>query len=863
MITLSFLELLFKLKPNNQQILIWLKNGETKISKYFSNADEAQGFALSKKDAFDVYFGVCTVSNEFADKSENVKHRASNETVIGCPALYVDLDYGDNHQKKNIPPTEQDAISLLSRMPIEPSIIVSSGNGLHAYWLLNKFFEIDSEEQRNVISNLNYTWQARLKELANKFDWSIDATHDLARVLRVVGTFNQKNIDDIKEVKLLQSTDKTYSIEQIKDALDGKILVKPNLNLTSDNSQINFVLSNNPTVNMAKFDMLCEEEARFKQSFERTRKDMSDASPSAYDLSLATFAYNAGWKDQEIVDLLIYSRKRNGDDLKLRVDYYQRTLAKARQEIASKFDEINTSDDKPMLNALDENYSRITPLAWKALIKSNESPRLFRFGNLLWRIESDTNKNPLLVELSQSRMTYELTQSAHWYKQNAKGEKLNATPPIRLVQNVLATPNIKLPILERIVTAPVFANDGTLQTSEGYNEKSRTYYHRSENFNLRAVPEKPTTEQIEDARSFITDRLLGDFPFVSEADKSHAVALMLLPFVRDLIKGSTPLHDIEAATIGSGKTILAKLLAIPSTPSPLIMTEARDEEEWRKRMTSGLRNSPSFVIIDNVRNRLESTALASLLTTNEWEDRLLGESAMLRLSVRAAFVVTANNPSFSDEMMRRSVRIRLDPKCDKAWLRENFAIPNIEDWAKQNRAELVWSALTLVQAWIAQDKPLFTKKKLGSYERWSEVIGGILSVANVNGFLENLNEFYEEADTEGEAWRYLVSEWWYRNGQKEVAVSNLWGISSNIETLDIGFGDDRSQRIRFGKKLSAMRDRQIGDFRIKRASDFRHAARWRLEYVGNDEPPLTIEQENNESSDFVASVNVMRNTHTH
>ena len=47
-------------------------------------------------------------------------------------------------------------------------------------------------------------------------------------------------------------------------------------------------------------------------------------------LVLASIAVVAGWSDQEIANLLIFSRRSNGDDLKLREDYYIRTISKAR-----------------------------------------------------------------------------------------------------------------------------------------------------------------------------------------------------------------------------------------------------------------------------------------------------------------------------------------------------------------------------------------------------------------------------------------------------------------------------------------------------------------------------------------------------
>ena len=83
------------------------------------------------------------------------------------------------------------------------------------------------------------------------------------------------------------------------------------------------------------------------------------------------------------------------------------------------------------------------------------------------------------------------------------------------------------------------------------------------------------------------DDMLGDFPFVGDAERAHAVAALLLPFIRDLIPGATPLHGIEASTPGTGKTLLADTLVLPSIGRPpAAMTASASEEEMRKRLTA-------------------------------------------------------------------------------------------------------------------------------------------------------------------------------------------------------------------------------------------------------------------------------------
>ncbi|MGI8787095.1 MAG: hypothetical protein ACR2HG_04945 [Pyrinomonadaceae bacterium] len=92
-----------------------------------------------------------------------------------------------------------------------------------------------------------------------------------------------------------------------------------------------FTLNANATANDDKKNDLWNIEPKALLSYERKRVDLKDQSASSYDLSLANYCVQAGWTDQEIVNLLIESRRKNGDDLKLRYDYYQRTIAKVRE----------------------------------------------------------------------------------------------------------------------------------------------------------------------------------------------------------------------------------------------------------------------------------------------------------------------------------------------------------------------------------------------------------------------------------------------------------------------------------------------------------------------------------------------------
>ncbi len=50
-------------------------------------------------------------------------------------------------------------------------------------------------------------------------------------------------------------------------------------------------------------------------------------------VSLARFAYMYGWADNEVASLIVAFRRKHGEDLKLRRDYYENTLKRAKQGV--------------------------------------------------------------------------------------------------------------------------------------------------------------------------------------------------------------------------------------------------------------------------------------------------------------------------------------------------------------------------------------------------------------------------------------------------------------------------------------------------------------------------------------------------
>ena len=80
-------------------------------------------------------------------------------------------------------------------------------------------------------------------------------------------------------------------------------------------------------------DAWMREDMRFRNTWLRQRHDLKDQSQSGYDLALACFGMDAGLSEQQIVDLIVHNRSLFARSHRTRLDYFQRTIAKAGQKI--------------------------------------------------------------------------------------------------------------------------------------------------------------------------------------------------------------------------------------------------------------------------------------------------------------------------------------------------------------------------------------------------------------------------------------------------------------------------------------------------------------------------------------------------
>ena len=144
--------------------------------------------AIELSDAENVYFGLHPM-----DHAPRPGGRARAEEITGVAFLHGEYDIrGHGHQETKLPETQEEILDFLHALEQPPSIIVTSGNGVHTYWLLEDYVPV-TEDNRDKIRRIMRGHEKHTHRLAAEHGWKFDTVSDLARILRVPGTLNHKN----------------------------------------------------------------------------------------------------------------------------------------------------------------------------------------------------------------------------------------------------------------------------------------------------------------------------------------------------------------------------------------------------------------------------------------------------------------------------------------------------------------------------------------------------------------------------------------------------------------------------------------------------------------------------------------------
>jgi hypothetical protein len=255
------------------------------------------------------------------------KGRGRIEDVVALTATGLDLDLAKTKSPKRYLPDRAIALEFLETLPIRPTVRVWSGAGFQPWWAFREPIMIWGADERAAAQRLVRRFHAYIRQRLNGYD--LDATADLARVLRVAGSTNSKYGTPV----ILEDASGPH-VDPAE--LEELCIAVPDLEATPVAAMAGLPGSLDPAAvpPAARFAALCRSSPLFARVWRR-EVSPKDRSQSGFDFRLATLAAWAGWEDTDIVSLLIAHRRLGGGPQKLRVDYFTRTIARARVAAAA------------------------------------------------------------------------------------------------------------------------------------------------------------------------------------------------------------------------------------------------------------------------------------------------------------------------------------------------------------------------------------------------------------------------------------------------------------------------------------------------------------------------------------------------
>lgn len=504
----------------------------------------------------------------------------------------------------------------------------------------------------------------------------------------------------------------------------------------------------------------------------------------------------------------------------------------------------------PLIVCGDRPLAEITDEALTALRQANEvRPEVFLRDCAPAQVIHTRDGRARIKVLDENALRGRLARAARWVKPAKGGEYRDVFPPLDVVRDVRAQVagldlgRNGLPELEGVIEGPVVRANGKPVTTPGYDPETRLYYSPGAALGPLEVPEYPTAEDAQAALEVLLEPL-REFCFVSEADRTNALAYVLTPIVRPMVEGIVPLALLTAPTEGTGKGLLANVAAIIATGQEAEVTPCPpDERELEKTLKGVLLEGASSVVLDEART-LSGGFLNSTLTATRLRIRTLGLSDSVRVENRATYAALGNNVSLRGDTRRRFYPVRLDPKTSEAFTRQfERNEDELKAYCQDHRAELLTAALTMARAWVVARRPGKAHHRLGGFSAWSRVLGGILAYAGREDFLDNLASAQAQANGEAIAFEGFLVELErvfpegrpFRVADVAQAIAGDEGLrSSLLEDFDPG---DSRIGVKLGKRFDSQRDKRHGErgLRVEQAGRHSHskANLWR---VVADEP---------------------------
>jgi len=374
----------------------------------------------------------------------------------------------------------------------------------------------------------------------------------------------------------------------------------------------------------------------------------------------------------------------------------------------------------------------------------------------------------------------------------------------------------KIRILDSVTRVPYLRPNRTIGgLQDGYDGPSRCWSIGGKRW--LEVSESPTDDEAKGALAVLTD-VVAEFPFTDLSGVAVFLAAVLSIVARRAIKGHVPLIAIDASAPGSGKTLLASVIAMIATGKmPGISSATKDDEELRKAILGHLSGGETVIVFDNCTGRFGGAVMDRWITATVWSDRLLKENRIVSLPNECVVIMTGNNSRVEGDTATRTISISLRPNCERPEER-TFRNPILLKYVEDRQCELIHAALTILRWHIAKGMPEYSQcvhidadgnssqaavKPFGRFEEWSRLVRHAIIGLGLPDPVQSAEAIrkVDEASAQRKAFLGALAAW----------KPNWEGTANSLVEELYKTGDDSKFEIR---ALKAATEVLVGDKRV-------------------------------------------------
>lgn len=326
--------------------------------------------------------------------------------------------------------------------------------------------------------------------------------------------------------------------------------------------------------------------------------------------------------------------------------------------------------------------------------------------------------------------------------------------------------------------------------------------------------------------------------------RSAHLAALLTAAIRPAVP-TVPAFGYDAPTQGSGKTLLAQCVAVLTTGiSPELYPPVYDDAEMRKRLFAALLSGERAILLDNIVGTFDSPAMASMLTTSTFKDRILSKSEVPSVPNNAVVLLTGNNMVLAGDMARRVVCCRIDANIESPFGRSFDVDPLI--YCQQHRIKMIVAALTLIRFCLSSSGFKPEVGRVASFEDWDKLVrqtvvcAGQVLKPNEFGDVMDLLRQNQSEDPERDGLRDLLCALQASFGTRPFTANEIFSVcnraSPSLDASDTKLheavlsvsANPKLSTSGIGKLLKYRRDRICDGLALKVVSDNKNGRTWRV-----------------------------------